>query len=213
MTMLYRLDAHAAAIARVFGAQAGDDPWAGGYVAPRSFAPVITAGREFVAGARPGRGPLRMVPRLWGVPPPPAADDPTRVITSVRNPESPFWIGDLRNSEFRCLVPATGFVEWGSGVDTEGRRERFLVTCPGQPLFAFAGLWKDSEVPGFAIVTSPPPDRLRGIGPARMPLVLPADPAAHEVWLHAGWDRASKLLTWPASQALEVRLMGNFNRA
>ena len=49
MTVLYRLDAPAAALARHFGAEAGRDPWAGGHVAPGGFAPVITAGREFVA--------------------------------------------------------------------------------------------------------------------------------------------------------------------
>src|SRR3546814_5754516 len=34
MTSLYRLDAPASAIAAAFGAQAGDDPWTGDYVAP-----------------------------------------------------------------------------------------------------------------------------------------------------------------------------------
>ena len=66
MTMLYRLAAAAAAIAATFGARVGDDPWAGGHVAPGSFAPVVTAGREFVAGPRPAGRPLeaRMIPRL-----------------------------------------------------------------------------------------------------------------------------------------------------
>ena len=53
MTILYRLDAAAAEIAAQFGARAGADPWSGGHVAPGGFAPVVTAGREFVAGPRP----------------------------------------------------------------------------------------------------------------------------------------------------------------
>ncbi len=117
MTMLYRLDATAAQIAAHFDARAGDDPWVGGYIAPGQFAPVITSGREFVAGPRPqGDPPRRLIPRLWGVPPPmylapPSAGDPSRTVLTVRNPDSPFWIGNLRNSEFRCLVPATSFME------------------------------------------------------------------------------------------------------
>lgn len=121
MTMLYRLDATARQIADCFGARAGEDPWEGGYVAPGKFAPVITAGREFVAGPRPsGRAQRRMIPRLWGVPPPPSATRaPREGIATVRNPDSPFWIGNLRNSEFRCIVPATAFMEWHKGRDTE----------------------------------------------------------------------------------------------
>lgn len=202
MTQLYRLDADAAAIARHFDCPAGNDPWQSSYVAPGQFAPVITAGREFIAGARPGRGQRRMVPRVWGVPPPPSASDPVRGITSVRNIDSPFWIGNLRNSEFRCLVPATSFMEWGSGIDVEGRREQHRFACVDQPLFAFAGVWKDSEVPSFAIVTCRANAALRAIGRDTMPVILPADRAAQDMWLHAGWDRASVLVAACPDQLL-----------
>ena len=153
MTVLYRLDAAAPVIARHFGADAGRDPWTGGHVAPGGFAPVITAGREFVAGARLERQPRRLIPRLWGVPPPPSAGDAARPgVLSVRNPDSPFWIGNLRNSEFRCLIPATAFMEWGKGTDAEGKRRQHWFACADQPLFAFAGVWKDSEVASFALL-------------------------------------------------------------
>ncbi|HSJ78934.1 MAG TPA: SOS response-associated peptidase family protein [Erythrobacter sp.] len=210
MTILYRLDAPAAHIARTFAARAGDDPWAGGYVAPGNFAPVITAGREFIAGPRPERGPRRMVPRLWGVPPPPSAHDASRAITSVRNTDSPFWIGNLKNSEFRCLVPATCFFEWGAGLDVEGRRERFSITCPGQPLFAFAAVWKDSEVPGFALLTCPANGLLKGLGRERMPVIVPPTAAAQDIWLHAGWDKASALVAPFPAEAMEARLLDPF---
>ena len=210
MTMLYRLDAAAPAIARHFAASAGDDPWAGGYVAPGNFAPVITAGREFIAGARTQRGPRRLTPRLWGVPPPPAALDASRAITSVRNPDSPFWIGNLRNSEFRCLVPATAFIEWGAGVDVEGRRERFVVTVPDQPLFALAGVWKDSEVPGFALLTCPANALLRSLGRERMPVIVPATTPAQDIWLHGGWDKAAALIMPFPAPAMAARLLDLF---
>jgi putative SOS response-associated peptidase YedK len=201
--MLYRLDAPARAIATAFGARAGDDPWAGGHVAPGMFAPVITAGREFIAGPRPARGrlELRMIPRLWGVPPPPSAAFDARSVLTVRNLESPFWIGNLRNSEFRCLVPATAFMEWLEGRDAQGRRRQSLFACADQPLFAFAGVWKDSEVPSFALLTCEANALLRQAGRETMPVILPPDPAAHDDWLYADWKRASQLVA-PYSSSL-----------
>ena len=202
MTMLYRLDATARDIAAVFGAQAGDDPWNGGHVAPGSFAPVITAGREFVAGSRPeGRAPRRMVPRLWGVPPPSAQETPRQGIASIRNVDSPFWVGNLRNAEFRCLIPATSFMEWGKGIDAQGKRRRHWFACADQPIFALAGVWKDSEVPSFALLTCEPNAALRQAGRDTMPVILPPETRAQDLWLRGGWDRAQALLV-PYSSSL-----------
>ena len=207
MTMLYRLDAPARQVAGAFGAPAGDDPWAGGHVSPGGFAPVITAGREFVAGPRPeARAPRRMVPRLWGVPPPPSVQE-ARAIMSVRNVESPFWIGNLRNSEFRCLVPATAFMEWGKSTDRVGKRRRHWFACADQPLFALAGVWKDSEVASFALLTCEPNAALRQAGRDTMPVILPPDPKAHDLWLRGGWDRAQALLV-PYSSSLMLEREG-----
>ena len=205
MTVLYRLDAPAPQIAATFGARAGEDPWTGGHVAPGSFAPVITAGREFVAGPRPAGRRLqrRMIPRLWGVPPPPSVREDARPVLSVRNPDSPFWIGNLRNSEFRCLVPATGFMEWLDGRDSHGRRRRAHYGCGDQPLFAFAGVWKDSEVPSFAILTCEANALFRAAGRETMPVILPPDPAAQDDWLYADWKRAERLIA-PYSSSLMI---------
>lgn len=208
MTMLYRLDAPAGAVAARLAASAGNDPWAGGHVAPGMFAPVVTTGREFVAGPRPEGTPTRrMIPRLWGVPPPPSAAGgmARQGITSVRNLESPFWIGNLRNSEFRCLVPATGFMVWGKGRDAEGKRRQHWIACADQPLFAFAAVWKDSEVPSFALITCEASAALRALGRETMPVILPADPAAHRTWLNGGWDRAQALVAPYASSLTEIR--------
>lgn len=196
MTTLYRLDASAPEIAARFGARQGEDPWAGGYVAPLKFAPVITAGRDFIAGPRPAGRTLtpRMTPRLWGVLPPPAADDPTRRITSVRNSDSPFWIGNLRNSEFRCLIPATRVMLWGSGTDYEGRRLRHWFAAEGQTVFAMAGVWKDEEVPAFALLSVKAEGTPRALGCKATPVVLPDDPRAHQAWLHGSWDAARAVI-------------------
>ena len=173
----------------------------GGYVAPGGFAPVITAGREFIAGPGEANQPRRMVPRTWGVPPPPSAYDAARPVLTVRNRQSPFWTGNLRNPEFRCLVPATDFAVWGSGRDAEGKRRRHLFSCADQPIFAMAGVWKDSEVPSFALLSCAPNAALRAVGRDAMPAILPPDSRAHDTWLRAGWDRAQDVLQ-PYSSSL-----------
>ncbi|MCP5397010.1 MAG: SOS response-associated peptidase family protein [Sphingomonadaceae bacterium] len=201
--MLYRLDASAAEIARHFGARAGDDPWKGGHVAPGGFAPVITAGREFVAGPRPAdrRLEARLIPRFWGVPPPPSAGERASPVYSVRNVDSPFWIGNLRNSEFRCLLPATAFMEWGTARDREGKRRQHWFAPSDQRPFAFAAVWKDSEVPGFALVTCEANAVLKAVGRETMPVILPPDPRAWDTWLYSDWKRASALVA-PYSSSL-----------
>lgn len=204
MTRLYRLDAQAADIAEAFGARVRNDPWDGGYVAPDMFAPIITAGRDFIAGPRPANRALepRMVPRLWGVLPPPNSDDPARRIASVRNTQSPFWIGNLRNSEFRCLIPATAIMVWGSGTDYEGRRIKHWVGAKGSPIFAMLGVWKDEDVPAFALVSQAADGLVRSLGAATMPIVVAPMGQAAQTWLHGGWDSAQNLLRPPTEAAL-----------
>ncbi|MEO0463263.1 MAG: SOS response-associated peptidase family protein [Pseudomonadota bacterium] len=212
MTRLYRLDTSADQVAHWAGAQVGRDPWVRGYVAPEKFAPVITAGRDFIAGPRPaqysGRALRpRIVPRLWGVLPPPTADDPTRRIHCVRNHESPFWIGNLRNSEFRCIVPATAFMLWGEGTDYEGRRLKHWFAPPRlspeapPALMALAAVWKDEEIPAFAVLSRAASGAAKSVGAPAMPVVLPDTPEARAVWLHGSWDRARALIDAPSDDA------------
>ncbi len=205
MTALYRLDATAADIAPHFAARAGDDPWQGGFIAPGCFAPVITSAREFVAGPTPVGEPVRrMIPQRWGVPPPPSAGKAGRPVFAVRNLESPFWIGNLRNSEFRCLIPATAFMEWGRTDPTTGKRRQCWFAAADQPVFAFAAVWKDSEIPSFAIVTSDANAALREQGCDTMPVMLPAVSQAYDLWLRGDWARAQKLIA-PYSSSHMIR--------
>lgn len=187
-----------------FGAKLGDDPWSGGYVAPGRFAPVVTAGREFIAGPQPAGRRLqpRIVPRLWGVLPPPSANDPARRITTVRNPDSPFWIGNLRNSEFRCLVPATSVMLWGGGTDYEGRRLKHWFAPRGDGLFAMAGVWKDEEVPGFAVLAVDAVGEPARAGCKSMPITVSSDEEARQRWLHGAWDSACKVIECAGSAPL-----------
>jgi len=172
---MYRLDAAADRIAAALGAEPGRDVWQGGGVIPGEFAPVVVQGKE----AR------RVVPRQWGVPPPPRG---THVVTHVRNLDSPFWIGTLRHTEYRCLVPATAFRAGDAWIGVEGH-----------PVFAFAGIWRDSEVASFAVVTIAgdglyPVERV-----TTLPLIL--DPKDYGIWLNADWKLAQDLVR-PTTQPL-----------
>jgi putative SOS response-associated peptidase YedK len=127
--------------------------------------------------------------------PPKSADNPARRIASLRNLESPFWIGNLRNSEFRCIVPASAIMAWGSGTDYEGRRLRHWLALEDEsgapmPLFAMLGVWKDEEVPAFALVTREASGLARELGAKTQPVAVPLRSAEARAWLHGGWESA-----------------------
>jgi putative SOS response-associated peptidase YedK len=193
MCQLYRLDTAAGAIASLFRADPGIDPWDGGYVAQGKFAPVVVQGKE-------GR---RLVPRQWGVPPPRDVDRP---VVNVRNLQSPFWIGTLRHTEFRCLVPVTSFMEWGgvpkadAGQTKRPARVQNWFTLPAAPVFAFGGIWRDSEVPSFAFLTCEPNRLVGAVHPKAMPLIL--HPEDNDSWLTADWKDVQRLVATFPSQLM-----------
>ena len=190
MCNLYRLDAPANQIAATFAADAGDDPWAGGYIAPGRPGPVITS------NGRPGaRRILR--PMLWGFPPPPKGRAP---VTNVRNLTSPFWIGTLRHTELRCLVPVTRFQEWSGAA---GAKRQHWFSVPSQPIFAFAGIFRQGEDwPTFAFLTTEPNRLVAPIHPKAMPVIL--HPEDQDRWLTADWSEAQKLVAPYPSQLMQL---------
>lgn len=190
MTNLYRLDAPAHTVAAAFGAEAGDDPWTGDYVAPGRPAPIIVSD---------GRGGSRrfLRPKLWGVPPPPQGDRP---VTTVRNLQSPFWIGTLRHAELRCLVPATAFALWSGAA---GAKRQLWFSLPSQPIFAFAGILRQIEDwPGFAMLTTDPNRLVAHYQPKAMPVILHAEDYGR--WLGGEWREAVALATPFPAQSMAV---------
>ena len=198
MTTLYTLDATSPQIASVFGADAGPDPWAGGALYPGNFAPVI------MRSGRTGRTVIR--PMHWGYPPPGSSTEslgpePPRWVAQVRNIKSPFWIGNLRHVQLRCLIPATAFT-------LRHDKQLHCYGVKGQPLFAFAGIWRDlTDMPVFAMLTTEPNAAVLpvegGKGPAAMPVVL--NPKNYGTWLQADWKEAEKLVEpCPSSSIMTV---------
>ncbi len=195
MAIRYQLNVPSPDIAQAFDAHMGPDPWKGGMPEVGQFAPVITRG---------GRGGGRVIrPMHWGYPPPGQPTEgigagPPRWIPAVRNLESPYWIGNLRHTELRCLIPATAF-ESGTGA------ERRWYAVADEPVFAIAGIWRDlTDMPVFAMLTTDPAVALLPVegkgASASMPVILRA--ADQERWLHDDWKTAKALVKPLASAAI-----------
>src|SRR4051794_30871015 len=142
-----------------------DDPAPRFNVAPTQALPVITR-----------NSPNRAEMMRWGMIPS-WAKDPTigsRMINARAETvaEKPAFRRPLRSQ--RCLVPASGFFEWKR--DGEAKVPHF-IHLPGEPLFAFAGLydlWRDPEgrtVKSYTILTTGPNELMAGIH-NRMPVIL-----------------------------------------
>ena len=182
----YQLDANARQIAAVFTASMGQDIWEEGTVNALSPAPVIVSGPT-------GKRSIR--PYFWGFPPPPGGEVP---VLTVRNLESPFWIGNLRHIGLRCLVPATSFTLRGKGKAIECRLK-------SEPLFAFAGIWRDTtDYPAFAIITCAPNVVLEDKGTVSMPVILQRDDWGK--WLSQDWRKACQLVDALPSQLMSFNV-------
>lgn len=189
MTRAYRLDAPSCDVAEAFAAHQGPDPWGGGDLAPGEFAPVIARSQKTCQRV--------MRPMVWGYPAPGgvAVDGNVNWVPTVRNLESPFWIGNLRHSELRCLVPATSFM-----LRAKGKSHWFAKA--DAPFFAMAGIWRDlTDMPVFAILVTGTSGTPRDAGAFAMPVIL--EPEQQDRWLTADWKEAQLLVT-PFAGALMV---------
>lgn len=182
VTSHYRVDLPSHQIATALDADQGPDPWAGGALFPGEFAPVVTrsqkTGRRFVR------------PVVWGYPAPgsetagPSGE--MRWVPNVRNVDSPFWIGNLRHSELRCLVPATSFMLRGKG-------SAHWFAVDDQPIFAMAGIWRDlTDMPVFAILTTDASGLAKEAGASAMPVIL--EQRQIDQWLRSDWKEAQLLV-------------------
>jgi putative SOS response-associated peptidase YedK len=187
LSYAYRLDAVASDIAAGIGAKGVGDVWQGGSVAPGSYAPVVVGGQDRTR---------RIVPRQWGVPSQPGHD---HTVTHVRNLTSPFWIGTLRHTQFRCLVPVTRF----HGAVTGSGGQRRWISVRSSSIFAFAGIWRDSEVPSYAVLTTEGNVLMASAKIMTMPVIL--HPEDYSEWLGADWKQAQRLVSPYPSQLMHIQ--------
>lgn len=76
-------------------------------------------------------------------------------------------------AERRCVIPTTGFYEWGAGED--GKKQKYRFNLPGDRTLYLAGLWNDfGGERKCVILTTAANASMDGIHD-RMPVVLNAD--------------------------------------
>jgi putative SOS response-associated peptidase YedK len=118
----------------------------------------------------------------WGVPLTLPGKRPgttvTKQVTNVRNLNSPFWRSVLSKPAQRCLVPFTQFAE----PKPNAGREEVWFKVSAEPISAFAGIWRPSNVGNvFAFLTCEPNPLVAPIHPKAMPVIL--QPDDYQRWL------------------------------
>jgi putative SOS response-associated peptidase YedK len=178
MCNLYRMTSTVAEIAKTFGSFDGDRSNLPSFDAiyPNREAPIL----------RQQDGKLTLETILWGVPPPAKG---SRLVTNVRNLASPFWRSMLNSPEQRCLVPVTSFCEWEGEA---GSKRKVWFGRTDTPLFAFAGLWRQTkDGPRMAFLTTEANEIVGAVHPKAMPVLLDAED--HDVWLTGDYEAATGL--------------------
>lgn len=104
----------------------------------------------------------------------------------VRAPILAVQGSDRRQPEWRCLIPLTGFAE-AEGV--KGAKTRTWFSVRNQPIFAWAGLWRESAEwgPVYSGVMTDCNEAIRPVH-NRMPVLLMPD--EYDLWLNGSLDDA-----------------------
>lgn len=105
-------------------------------------------------------------------------------VNNIADLTKPMWIGLARKPESRCLIPLTGFAE---AEGAKGSKTRTWFSVKDTPIFAWAGLWRDSAEwgPVYSGVMTDCNEAIRPVHD-RMPVLLHRDD--HDRWLHGSFD-------------------------
>ena len=167
---------------------------------PDQMAPVVGVSKE---------GMREVVMMRWGFPP---AGGGKRPVTNVRNLNSSYWRGWLEQPRFRCLVPATSFVEY---TDAAPKVAHWFALGDDRPLFCFAGIWRPwTGVRGkeegthllFAILTTEANALTGPIHAEAMPVILAGDEI--DTWLEAPVEEAVTLARPFPPERMKIVLSG-----
>ncbi|MDR2547499.1 MAG: SOS response-associated peptidase [Lachnospiraceae bacterium] len=93
--------------------------------------------------------------------------------------EKPFFSRHLTHG--RCVVPASGYLEWKEADDGKGKKIKHMIKDEAGNLLFMAGLWRDGDDGReFVIITKEPVGEIVAIH-SRMPVILRIDQI--EAWL------------------------------
>ena len=110
-----------------------------------------------------------------------------------------FWRHSFE--ERRCLIPLTA---WAEAEGPKGRMTRTWMSLPEAPLFAAAGVWRQSDEWGaaFAMVMTDSAGSGAADVHSRMPVLIA--PQDHARWLTAAPDEAQALCrAWPGPVTID----------
>jgi putative SOS response-associated peptidase YedK len=167
---------------------------------PDMLAPVARTAKD---------GVREVVTMRWGFPP---AGGGKRPVTNIRNLHSPYWRGWLDQPRFRCLVPATSFVEY---TDTLPKVAHWFALGDERPLFCFAGVWRpwtgvrgkeEGEHYLFAFLTTEANALTKPVHAAAMPVMLTGDDL--DIWMQAPANEAFALARPFPPERMKIVLSG-----
>jgi len=107
-------------------------------------------------------------------------------VNNVAEYESRFWKASVSNPAAHCIIPLTAFAE---AEGPKGAMTRTWFYLKDQPIFAWAGVWRDSPEwgPVYSGLMTECNEAIRPVH-NRMPVLLHAD--EYDQWLRGGFNEA-----------------------
>ncbi|WP_199555288.1 SOS response-associated peptidase [Sandaracinobacteroides hominis] len=120
--------------------------------------------------------------RLQGMKP----ESKPKPVNNIADLNKPMWKGLAAKPQWRCLIPVTGFAE---AEGPKGSKTRTWFSVKDQPVFAWAGLWRDSAEwgPVYSGMMTECNEAIRPVHD-RMPVLLMPD--EYDLWLQGSFDDA-----------------------
>jgi putative SOS response-associated peptidase YedK len=111
-------------------------------------------------------------------------DSKPKPVNNVADVEKPFWRGIASKPQWRCIIPLTHFAE---AEGPKGAKTRTWFRVKDQPIFGWAGIWRDSDEwgPVYSGIMTDCNEAIRPVHD-RMPVLLHAD--EYERWLNCPFE-------------------------
>ncbi|WP_447728920.1 SOS response-associated peptidase [Sphingomonas koreensis] len=179
MCNLYKTRKSAAEVAAYFRTDAPANFNVGEEVYPGAPGLVVVENEDVRAVRSMTWGfPLAMKSKVTGKPIKP------KPVNNIADLTSWMWRNIAPRPANRCLIPVTEFAE---AEGEKGSKTRTWFSVTDQPLFAWAGMWRDSDEWG-PVYSGLMTDANEAVSQVhnRMPVVLHVD--EHDAWLHGSID-------------------------